>query len=71
MHIRYQDRKTGMVTLAYCERHTLSRTMRRYKRGYDLLGGNFMARPVRLAGSHTNPQKPVNGYLPGLVKKGA
>ena len=50
MHLRYQDRRTGIVTIAFIERHTLYRTMRRYpKRHYELIGGNLAPRPIQLA----------------------
>jgi hypothetical protein len=50
MHLRYQDRRTGIVTIAFIERHTLYRTMRRYKkRDYELVGYNLAPKPIRLA----------------------
>lgn len=50
MNIRYRDRETGAVTMALFERHTMSRTMRRYPaRQYDIIGCDLSARPITLA----------------------
>ena len=50
MNIRYRDRETGAVTMALFERHTMSRTMRRYPaRQYEIIGCDLSARPIALA----------------------
>jgi hypothetical protein len=63
MHIKYQDKKTGIMTLAHFDRHTMSRTMRRYPaKAYDLVGGDFSPRPIRLAGATERQEIHINGY---------
>lgn len=52
MYITYRERRTGVVTRAYFERHTMGRTMRRYPNGrYEAIDADLSPRCVRLAGS--------------------
>ena len=51
MQIKYQDRTTGLMTIAAFERHTMSRTMRRYPaRRFEFVEGDFTPRTVQLVG---------------------
>lgn len=52
MFITYRNRANGTVTRAYFERHTMSRTMRRYT-GQEIIDYEFTPSPIRLAGSKT------------------
>lgn len=49
MFITYMERSSGIVTRAYFERHTQSRTMRRYPAGrYAIIDADLTPEPVRL-----------------------
>lgn len=48
MFITYRNKQTGVVTRAYFERHTMTRTMRRYA-GQEVLNSDLKPRPIRLA----------------------
>lgn len=49
MYITYMEKTSGIVTRAYFERHTQTRTMRRYPaKRYAIIDADLTPRPVRL-----------------------
>ncbi len=66
MHITYRSKKDGTVTVAAFERHTMSRTMRRYPaRDYEAVEGDFSGHTVRLVGGRERQLDTLIGYLLG------
>lgn len=64
MHITYRSKMDGSVTVAAFERHTMSRTMRRYPaRAYEIIGGEFAGCPVRLVGGKERRFDTLIGHL--------
>ncbi len=67
MHITYRNRATGAVTVAAFERHTMSRTMRRYPAmEFEPIGADFNGAPVRLVGSRVVSMDTLLGRLLGM-----
>lgn len=51
MFVTYREKCSGIVTRAYFERHTQSRTMRRYPaRRFEPIDSDFTPKPIRLVG---------------------
>lgn len=60
MQIKYQDRTTGLITIAAFDRHTMTRTMRRYpSRRYEYVEGDFTPRTVQLVGMRRQRQQVI------------